>query len=629
MIELYINDVRADLEDKPFNYNLQVNDMFDFDTREVSYSDSIYLPATNINRGIFDFADIPGVLSDGAYTRYRVDYYVNGVPILQGGVGYLIGKRGDYFIFEFKDGSTQLYQFLQDRDIKGLKGLIDEGAKKDFNKIRDTYLNNNNNNIGYYLADYGDDSVDDFGSYVRWNISRAPLAISLNRVFNLVAQEGSFVFSGAIFSSEDWRNLYISSSNIQYDTKEVDALTATNSNGRFLIYPAPRYNLWGFVRMQNGNGYGVQLYVGANQPNVLPYRVESDGYYKVNIAINNIYGEADGMAWFGVMNMRTGMIEKDIRIIDGHTWNKMTWDYSFFAKKGDELYLSMRSDRHSVVQVEGVTFKIEKLRGNEDLNSLVSDLPLVDLFKNVFKMFSLTPIYNNKEGVYNFYTLNERLLASNVLNWSNKFVKVKDINFHSSNYGRKNNFLYKKYNEDSGNLQNEWDSIVYFNDDKLVDRKDFSIVFFAPKNKRSVIKGGVSIERMEFFTKEEKLENGSVKVNYKESTGRWTIFSKRRLDTSVLLTNVLGNSAVIDRVYVADCEGLKWGNLLRNYYNRFNDVLERPYIVTAEFALNEIDIYEFSFYSRIYVDNLNGYFLPNKIKYKAGAVAEVEMVKIN
>ena len=56
--------------------------------------------------------------------------------------------------------------------------------------------------------------------------------------------------------------------------------------------------------------------------------------------------------------------------------------------------------------------------------------------------------------------------------------------------------------------------------------------------------------------------------------------------------------------------------------------MEHCYCVTAEFNLSEVDIHNFSFYSRIYVRELGCYFLPNKIVYKAGALAQVEMIRI-
>ena len=120
MIELFINGRKADVEQKPFTYTLQVNDMFNFDTREISYSETIYLPTTPANNIIFGFANEP--LSDKveAYKTHKVDYYVNGIPIVQGANGFLVGKRGNYFIFEFKDKSKDIYNYLVGKKLTDL-----------------------------------------------------------------------------------------------------------------------------------------------------------------------------------------------------------------------------------------------------------------------------------------------------------------------------------------------------------------------------------------------------------------------------------------------------------------------------------------------------------------------------
>jgi len=172
---------------------------------------------------------------------------------------------------------------------------------------------------------------------------------------------------------------------------------------------------------------------------------------------------------------------------------------------------------------------------------------------------------------------------------------------------------------------------MYFADDTLVDRKDYSIGFYAPFNTRNNFgKSSLyELERMEFFSKEEKVENGITKVDYKEKTGRWHIFSRKKRNTSVVIIDIDDSKLRASSVWVASAEDFKWNVLLKNYHKSLHRLLEHPRILIAEFALNEIDVYEFSFFSRIYVEQLGGYFLPNKIKYKAGVVAEVEMIKIN
>ena len=626
MIELYINGDRADVEQKAFTYTLQVNDMFDFETREVGYSETIYLPTTAANKLIFDFADVAESDNLGAYRVYRVDYYVNGVPIVEGGKGFLIGKRDNAYIFEFKDVIKDLYQFLQDKDIKGLSGLLDEGSSRKGVDIVNAHNNNNGDNTMYLLADYGDDSVSGTGGRLLWNVSRTPLSISLNRVFGLVAKEGGFVFRGNMLLDEFWRNLYIASSNIKYEDKEADVFMA-KMEGKNDIYGAPRHHLYGMKKVDNAN-YGLGLYLDYKSE-YQPYNILQNGQYRAKISVNRVNGSVNTKAHFGVLctTNGVGMKESDLNIIDGHNWENMEYSFEFYAEAGSYVWMVMYADLYSAVEVEGVTFKIERLAENNDLQTLVSDLPLIDLFKGVFKLFSLTPIYNKKTGEYWFYTLGERVNAAKVIDWSDRLVRVKEVKFHNTEYAKKNNFLFKKYDEGNGNLQDKWDGRLFFADDMLMDRRDFSVMFYAPENVRRRLEG-VSLERMEFFQREEKEDNGVKKIDYKEKTGRWHIFAKKRLEVPTFVTVVGGDSYTMEGVLACDGEPLRWDNLLKVYYRDLARVMEHPYIVTAEFALKELDVYEFSFFSRIYVESLGSYFMPNKIKYKAGALAEVEMIKI-
>lgn len=624
MIRLIIDGAEADLEQKAFTYTLQVNDMFDFDTREVSYSETIYLPITSGNRSIFGFADVPTIEDKGAYKQYNVDYYVNGIPIVQGGQGYLIGSRGNYFIFEFKESSKKLYQFLQNRDIKGLKDLLDGDNYKSGSIIQDSHNNGRVDNIMYLLADYGDDSVSDGGSNgIYWNIQRAPLSISLRRVLKLIAKEGGFIFKGNFLEDDIFKNSYICSSNIKYEEKQEDTFTATQ-NDRFGIYQYPR--LYGFP-LVNGE-YKISKWLGEKSPSVKEYKILNNSFYRAKINIKKVHGVENAEVFFGIWVSSEGYIEQHLNITEGRVWENMEYQFNFYAKKNDEVLLSMRVDNNGYTEVEGVTFKIEKLAENNDLQTLVSDFSLIDLFRNMFKIFSVTPMYNNKTGEYWFYTLSERVNTDNVLNWTGKFVKVKEVKFHSQNYAKKNNFLYKKYDDNKRHVQEDWDAEILFEDDTLAERKDFVVAFYSPKNKRLGL-NNVELECMEFFAKDEKFENGQTKIEYKEKTGRWHIFLRKRLPVDAVVIEAGGKRYRISKVWAADGEPYKWNTLFSSFYKDFRRLMEHPYIVTAEFALSEIDIYEFSFFSRIYVEQLGCYFLPNKIKYKAGAVTEVEMIKIS
>lgn len=635
MIELYINGQKADVEQNPFTYTLQVNDMFNFDTREVSYSETIYLPTTPTNNIIFGFANEP--LSDKveAYKTHKVDYYVNGIPIVQSANGFLIGKRGNYFIFEFKDNSKELYTFLQNRDIKGVKGLLDDTANRTITNIIAQHNSITTPELIYLIANYGDDAItlNSSGEYlIEYEFENTPLSIRLDRVFRLIQQMSGFNFVGDFFKSQIWLDTYIASSNIKYnDSTEGEAFEATHEGGGINL--GLRYSngvTMGFIN-ENGKIKLRYSYKGAQ-----PYTINETGEYKITTVINNLHPNA------GILELEVGLItskhnEVENVLVPESGITEFKREKVLSLEKGENIvfYYALAESNHntaySMLYNDGITFRIEKVKRNDNIDVLLTDFALTDLFKEVFRIFSLTPIRDRKTGDYHFYTLNE-LVNAPKLDWSDKFVQVKEEQYHNNKYGKKNNFVYKKYDDENAYRQEKRDSAIFFNDESLDERKDFQSKFYSPLNDYTFLKGeNAGIENMEFFVKELKKEsNGNIKTEYKEKTARWHIFSSFTTYSGVeFKLRAKAEKQNTDTFIFASATHFNWDNLIKTYYKDFRRLMEHPYIVTAEFALSEIDIYEFSFFSRIYVEQLGGYFLPNKIKYKAGAVAEVEMIKIN
>lgn len=623
MIELYIDNNKAELNNNAFTYTLQVNDMFNFETREVGYSETMYLPITAANRLIFDFAEMSEGDNSGAYRIYKVDYYVNGVLIVGRGNGHLIGVRDDAYIFEFKDSGIELYQYLMNRDIKGVNGLIDGSAERSLDKIVKAHTEDNvgTRELIYLVGNYGDDAEnrDDNGVLQVYRFDNTPLSISLDRVFRLVQQDSGFRFRGATFNTFDWKNAYIASSNIKYnDVVEKEVLKV---EGRFSAINV--YDKIAFIKGIYDNNMHM-----VHESRGYPYVIEEDGYYKVSFHFDKMetINERNGFLTI-VFGLASPQVWEEEVNVPKQGWENMNFAKTFYFQKGDRIYLfSMLKDAddYGQVYIEKSTFKIEKIKGNDNLSVLVSDFALTDLFKEVFKLFSLTPIRDRQTGVYDFFTLSERVNAP-VIDWSSKFVRVKEVKYHSANYGQKNNFLYKKYDEENDYKQRNNDGVIHFDDKVLDDRKDFSSKFFSPLNDKE---NGMDV--MEFFTKEvKKKEDGTTETEYKEKTGRWHVYATKEVKNEVTFSlRAKEEGGGVERYFVPNFEPFRWDNLLNTYYKDLPRVVERMYCVTVEMNLNEIDVMEFSFFSRIYVQQLGSYFMPNKIKYKTEGMAEVEMIKI-
>ena len=291
----------------------------------------------------------------------------------------------------------------------------------------------------------------------------------------------------------------------------------------------------------------------------------------------------------------------------------------------------------------------------QTLNQLVSELSMLDLFKELLIMFGLTPMkLSIDDEVQHFYTLDERLNDAPILDWSEKFVRVTNLEFHAptSSYARRNHFKYKKYNELVLN-QVKADGVLVVDDDLLTFKKEREGKFFAgvdnDKTLNTVLKSTLNTGRINiplndfyFWEKElkEKEEGGqkTIETIYKAKDGCFHIFNVENYDNSIdwefpPAKGVIKGGNINSEVFTfpvsrADFWDLRWNNLLQNYYNGFNDILNHMRVYTCEMNLNALDIYEFNFFKRIYLKQLAAYFLPNKITFKTNTLAVVELIKI-
>ena len=251
---------------------------------------------------------------------------------------------------------------------------------------------------------------------------------------------------------------------------------------------------------------------------------------------------------------------------------------------------------------------------------------MLDWFREVTRLFSLTPMKDDKlNNIQQFYTLSERVHNAPVINWSDKFIRMTEEKYHNINaFAQVNKFKYSKYDQQS-NQQDENDFDLIFNDQALVPEKEFKSKFFSGivnnfqfQNKKRYL------DTFQFFEKEVKEnEKKGVEIKYKEKNNRFHIFHADNVfstHTNISIHN--GSEKMSDAMWLsyASFESLKWENLIKRYYNDFPKLMERLYFVTYEITLNEVDIHNFSFFSRIYIEKLGSYFLPNKITYSASVL---------
>lgn len=674
MIRLIIDSKEADLLNNDFTWNMQCADFFSFDTRQFSCSDVMYLPMSSTNNEIFELAGMVGSVSDRPQRAFDVELLIDGIPIVRHAKGYLMGVQNDTYKFAFHESTKDIYHWL---NLYKLSDVI--GDKLNHNKTKEEiesrsleYATNAIRNkpqefkrgLLYAVAEYGGNTlIDERIADKRpvgdiYNFYYAPPAIHVRWIFEEVQRMSGYTFEGSFFDTEMFNTLFITTSQVINDSAPAGSLVSfTQADKTAGAYSKKISDRQGELYLTM-NSYSSPTSFIKKQNRDYIYQIPADKSGTWDLVISGRTQGNEGKSIMSYVEVYKNEDTTPICTTQGGVGGYVTqheyagggWNFTIripdFFRSDDKIYIRLLAETDNYnsgdIATWDLSFKIEQT-SRQILNRLVSELSMLDLFKELLIMFGLTPMMLNiDDEVQHFYTLDERLNDAPILDWSEKFVRVTNLEFHAptASYARRNHFKYKKYDEQVLN-QLKADGVLVVDDDLLTFKKEREGKFFAgvdiDKSRKAQFKDDV-LSDFYFWEKElkEKEEGGqkTIETIYKAKDGRFHIFNVE-FDDELFFTYqgvIRGGVFNTDTFYFVPCwarfRDLQWNNLLENYYSGFNDILNHMRVYTCEMNLNALDIYEFNFFKRIYLKQLAGYFLPNKITFKTNTLAVVELIKI-
>ena len=684
MIRLIIDNKEADLLNDEFTWNMQCADFFSFDTRQFSCSDVMYLPMSGTNNDIFELASMVGSVSNRPQRAFDVELLIDGIPIVRHAKGYLMGVQNDTYKFAFHESTKDIYHWLnlyKLSDVIGDKLNHNKTIREIENRSREyavKAIGGKPQEFGmgllYAVAEYGGQTFTDERVLDKkpightYNFYYAPPAIHVRWIIEEVQRMSGHTFEGSFFDTEMFNTLFISTSQVIEDKAPEGSLIGVNQEGEVKGETLKKLNkrLGESYLTLNSPYKPNRFYIKRDKTYI--YQIPSDKRGTWDLVIsgriqgtdNKDNNKAGTQPYIEVyVNDESLPICTSLfgvgEFIKRWEYTRNGWSFSINIKDkfmaNDKIFIRLSetarhedaelSNNHKIV-VYDIDFKIEQTSW-QTLNLLVSELSMLDLFKELLVMFGLTSIkLSIDDEVQHFYTIDERLNEAPALDWTDKFVRVTNLEFHAptSSYARHNHFKYKKYDEQDGN-QLKADGVLVIDDELLTFKKEREGKFFAGvdyERSRKVQFDNDILYDFYFWEKDLKeKDSGGQKVTeitYKAKNNRFHIFNVIYNDSLFFQSKgvIKGgdfNSNEFDflpcKAYFGD---LQWGKLLENYYSGFNEILNRMRVYTCEMNLNALDIYEFNFFKRIYLMQLGGYFLPNKITFKTNTLAVVELIKI-
>ena len=674
MIRLIIDSKEADLLNNDFTWNMQCADFFSFDTRQFSCSDVMYLPMSSTNNDIFELAGMVGSVSSRPQRAFDVELLVDGIPIVRNAKGYLMGVQNDTYKFAFHESTKDIYHWL---NLYKLSDVI--GDKLNHNKTKEEiesrsleYATNAIRNkpqefkrgLLYAVAEYGGNTLIDERIVDKrpvgdiYNFYYAPPAIHVRWIFEEVQRMSGYTFEGSFFDTKMFNTLFITTSQVINDSAPAGTLVSITQADKTAGTQSKKISDRQGELYLKMNSYSSPTSFIKKKDKDYIYQIPADKSGTWDLVLSGRTQGNEGKSIMSYVEVYKNDYTTPIcttqsgvgGYVTQHEYAGGGWNFTIripdFFRSNDKIYIRLLAETDNYnsgdIATWDLSFKIEQT-SRQILNHLVSELSMLDLFKELLIMFGLTPMMLNiDDEVQHFYTLDERLNDAPILDWSEKFVRVTNLEFHAptSSYARRNHFKYKKYDEQDGN-QLKADGVLVVDDDLLTFKKERDGKFFGgvdiDKSRKAQFKDDV-LSDFYFWEKElkEKEEGGQkkIEITYKAKDNRFHIFNVEFSDELFFTYEgaIRGGIFNTDTFYFLPCwarfRDLQWNNLLENYYSGFNDILNHMRVYTCEMNLNALDIYEFNFFKRIYLKQLAGYFLPNKITFKTNTLAVVELIKI-
>ena len=125
MYELKIEDKNrvwrtADLNNDAIPMSYQTNNIAELENRQANYSLTLKLPLSNNNCRIFDFADIPNVVSDFPYKTHECRLYANGFTLAGKGALLKPLRVSDVFECQILSGIADFFNSLKNKQMSEL-----------------------------------------------------------------------------------------------------------------------------------------------------------------------------------------------------------------------------------------------------------------------------------------------------------------------------------------------------------------------------------------------------------------------------------------------------------------------------------------------------------------------------
>jgi hypothetical protein len=609
-MRLIINGFDIELEPNvTIARTLQVNDIGSVATRQASYTNTFSIPRTANNTRAMKMLGIIGNDSNVPYQKNECYLYSDsGESIVYKGWALITSTDKD-FKCNVYDGIIDFYKAIENKTLADLdlsslthdKTVANVLATFDLSK---PYV--------YILADYNGKAQHSNKINTDYLIPSLKVSWIMDRIEDFTG----YNFIGEYKTSQDYLNLYLT---YPKGTPPVLGTLIFNSadvvNGQNTITPTNS-----FIRMKaNTQTVLTDLTLDANKTTFTSLKKMS---VLATVVVNpNITMVRQNGSTYNAY----ATIGDEGFICDGTT-RTIKVNYSLDIGSNFEIGMNVQFNTPfdtppssindfytscTINKVESVSFETEF--GGMQIKQFINEL----LWK-----FNLTMFKDNFTNDYTLKTLAE-IFETQSIDWSSKFQSLDNEDYIYGSYGQRN-WLRHKYNDENSFFN---DGHLNVNNQNLPDSKtQIQSVTYSP----DFIKSnnlGFTTNVYRFWNKEVK-DNGV--VEYKGLANRF-YFMRLIIEegTKDFTSEILSLNSSAASCPIEAFTGLSFRETVDSYYQEMTAILNKSKVLTTTIRLNENDIAKFDFSKPVYLKQLGGSFLVNKINnflpYKD---TKVELLKI-
>ncbi|WP_312557905.1 hypothetical protein [Empedobacter brevis] len=631
MKELYLNNQLCELnQSDPIQYNFQVNDIGDVESRQTTFTNTISLPRTKRNTMIFEGLGLVGDTSILPYQKINASLFEDTIPVIYNGWA-IVNNTDDSYNLNLYSGIIDLFKAIENKTIGTDLDISETEHNKDLYSVYNSFQNEY---YRYIIADYnGKSHLSIRGEYFV-NIEYLIPSIRCKYLIEKIQETFGFTFIGSVFSNPKYLNWWMTYPKPSPEiSEEITIDPVLVSTGSVLNLVNPLYDD-GISYIDLNNGFNA---IEGEWLNDKEYKVEKAGTY-------NIKYKGDGLAkyYWEEPNDQTDPRRIDNRTpnltlcINGNQTNKKIYmdnkdlEINFSVNIGDvisfvyvEIYENRPSWGLNELIIDNFNFSIYQISlGVISFKDALIDFGIKDFFKEFLWQFGLTPI-PLKDNKVLFLTTDERINAE-VVNWTDKFNGRINEEYVYNNYAQRNNFKYK-YNTENSNYN---DGFLKVNNQNLEDEVDSiqSKIYTVEKDKINFPVSSTQkfdsnvymIWQKEVQEKEDENGNPTTEIKYKDLSNRYYFIRSKENQNEINLSyERINDSIKVPGFAQEDYSDLSFSEIIKNEYLSLDSLINnsRKHFIKLK-NLTPVDIQNLRFDVVYYFEQEQQYYILNKLPYQ-------------